>query len=567
MHSYFKNLNFVVVLIFAAFFISGCATYGTGIKACIENVEAANYQKAEEELNKALKPDGKDRLLYYMELGSIQRLGGKYPQSNLSFETAENFSEELYTKKAKDVLASMLLNPRQGSYPGNDLENIYLNYFKAINYMDMAMDAGCFNSSEEELFENAQVELKRLDYKLDSYEIQKGNYKNVKDKKETNFFNLLNIFNKFKGNLLDKDWLKFREDAHARYLSGVIYELSGDYDSARISYHNSAELYEQGYAKQYELDSEITERAWFDTIRMMIKTGNWENEWPQYAKEKLSPEKRIKLKNLSDKKGQIIVIEHFGFAPQKKELNLFLNAEPASQSLYLYPVLTGEPEERDDQRAWFFLLYADKGVFSAIKNYSNGGLYGVVKGIQRKTISLGPLWKVAQDMGLISAIGDTGIRINVPYYSPLRADTGISIIESGNMEKKLIRCEDLGKIVLQTQLLNAGKELNASLARAAMKSVIAFASASQFGQNAIVFGQLFSSLTSAAETRSWLMLPREIRINRFFVEPGEHEVQITTKTKNGTILDSRTKKFDVKEGEIKVWTKRTFNHSKKQEKK
>ncbi|MGM0419192.1 MAG: hypothetical protein ACQEQS_10755, partial [Thermodesulfobacteriota bacterium] len=263
-----SNIKFVLLSVFLAFIVSGCATYGQGVKKSIDNIKKGEYQVAEQEMKKALKPDGDDRLLYYLELGSLKRLSGEYSESNFKFETAEKIAEDLYTKRAGDVLSSMLLNPRQSAYPGNDFEKIYINYFKALNYIDMAKV-----KQDKASFEDAVVELRRLDYKLKSYEVEKGNYKEVEDKKKQTFVKLLNIFKKFQGSWIDQDWLKFREDAHARYLSGVIYEMNKDYDNARISYQNAAKLYEQGYVKQYSLDEKITERAWYDAIRMMIKSG------------------------------------------------------------------------------------------------------------------------------------------------------------------------------------------------------------------------------------------------------------------------------------------------------
>ncbi|MGE4519809.1 MAG: hypothetical protein AB7E04_09915 [Desulfobacteraceae bacterium] len=552
------NLKVLLMLFFIGIAVSGCATYGQGVKKSLDFVKQGNYPLAEEELKKALKPDGDDRLLYYMELGSISRLGEKYSVSNENFETAEKIAEDLYTKRSKDVLSAMLLNPRQSPYSGNEYENVYLNYFKALNYMDMGLKGSL---EAKTCLENARVELRRMDYKLKSYEIEKGNYKEVEDKKKKTLVKLLDIFSKFQGNWLDKDWLQFREDAFARYLSGIIYEISGLYDDARISYSNAATLYEGGYVKQYDLDPQIIERAWFDTARMMIKSRSYrKSEWKSFASRKLSPEKVAELEKYSSSNGEIIVIEHLGLSPQRKELNLHLNVDLNTKSLYMYPVLTGQPSDKNDQRAWFFLLYADKGVLDIVNNYSSGGLSGTVKGLQRKTIGIGPIWSVAENIGLIGALGNGGVRVTVPYYSPLKKEFGLSKMVVNGELRYLVKGEDIGQLGLQNQLLNAGKDLNEALARATMKNLIAYQAGGQLGDLALLGGKLAAAMTSAAETRNWLMLPSQIRVNRIDVPPGDHSVEITTHDVSGQVISTIKENVNIKPGEVKVLFKRTIGN-------
>lgn len=552
------NLKVLLMLFFIGIAVSGCATYGQGVKKSLDFVKQGNYPLAEEELKKALKPDGDDRLLYYMELGSISRLGEKYSVSNENFETAEKIAEDLYTKRSKDVLSAMLLNPRQSPYSGNEYENVYLNYFKALNYMDMGLKGSL---EAKTCLENARVELRRMDYKLKSYEIEKGNYKEVEDKKKKTLVKLLDIFSKFQGNWLDKDWLQFREDAFARYLSGIIYEISGLYDDARISYSNAATLYEGGYVKQYDLDPQIIERAWFDTARMMIKSRSYrKSEWKSFASRKLSPEKVAELEKYSSSNGEIIVIEHLGLSPQRKELNLHLNVDLNTKSLYMYPVLTGQPSDKNDQRAWFFLLYADKGVLDIVNNYSSGGLSGTVKGLQRKTIGIGPIWSVAENIGLIGALGNGGVRVTVPYYSPLKKEFGLSKMVVNGELRYLAKGEDIGQLALQNQLLNAGKDLNEALARATMKNLIAYQAGGQLGDLALLGGKLAAAMTSAAETRNWLMLPSQIRVNRIDVPPGDHSVEITTHDVSGQVISTIKENVNIKPGEVKVLFKRTIGN-------
>ena len=53
--------------------LSGCATYGNGIQQALNAVDTGDYDKAASAISSSLKDTGKDRLLYYMEMGVVER--------------------------------------------------------------------------------------------------------------------------------------------------------------------------------------------------------------------------------------------------------------------------------------------------------------------------------------------------------------------------------------------------------------------------------------------------------------------------------------------------------------
>lgn len=551
------KLKHSLICLISGIIVSGCATYGNGINKSLNSMEQGDYKKAEEEIKKSLSPKGCDRLLYHMELGTIKRLDKNYLESNSSFETAERISEELYTKNSKEIFTSLFINSRKTAYSGKDFEKVFLNYFKALNYL------GLNSRSKYNDFQESIVELKRLNFKLNSYEFEKGSYKDVKSSENEKFTILLKIFRAFQGKIIDYNWLKYREDAYFRYFSGVIYELAGEYDSARIDYEKAAGLYERGYIKQYDLDGELAEQAWFDTIRMMIKSGGYENWWPDLAKEKLSRNKFIELNKLNNKNGEIIVIQHLGKIPQRKELNLHLSAKKGLSSFSIRPVPVGTNQEINDQLAWFGFFYGDKNFVSLIRSYSSDNLYEFLDGIGTKTIWLGPFWEKIEKIGLAEAVGEDGVRITIPYYPPIRSLYGNSEVKIGKKRKTLLRGESLGSIAIQSQLLNTGKDLNIELARSSLKLLLAHEAGEKIAGGSAkdffsIAGKIAASASSAAETRNWLSLPLEIRINRISVPPGEHEVKLITMDKNNMVLSEETEKIKVNPGESKIWIKRTF---------
>lgn len=554
-----SRLRWGVVLV-ALLYLAGCATYGEGVDKALLQVEQGEYQKANQSLEKNLDSSGDDELLYHLEIGSVEHLAGNFQASNTHLEKAHSLADSLRSKQASDYLAAAMANPREMAYMGNDVERVYINYYKSLNYLMLAQQAGDADARDD-FMEKAQIELRRLDNTLSSISFEKGNYKEVADKEQKTFTKLLDLFKKFQGNWLDEDWLVFREDAYVRYLAGALYEKNGDLDDARIAYQRAAELYEQGYTKQYQLQGGMAERAWFDAIRMMRQSGDWEGEWQRFAADKLAQKWRDRLDDYGPDTAQLLVVQHLGMMPQRKEMNLHLTAQPAQQALTLKPVIGGSPQEKQDKRSWFFLLYADKGVMNMLTSFRDGGLQGVADSFSSKTISLGPAWQLVEELRISQAIGSTGIRVTVPYYSPLRTACNGSYLEvNGKRQGEFQQAENMYQLFLQNQLLNAGADLQSAMARATLKNVVgAEAGAAIGGFWGRLGGKLLASGTSAAETRNWLTLPYQMRVIRVPVEPGKHTIGITTVTQSGNRIAHRQRSIEVEKGDIQVLVERTMD--------
>lgn len=562
-----RAICFGIFGLLIAAFLAGCATYGKHIQEPLHCVCSGNYPAAREALEKELDPGGVDRLLYYMELGTVDHLGREFESSNRRFEEAERIGDDLYTIRMHEILKSMLTNPRNSDYAGLAFERIYINYYKLLNYL-MLSQAARNDSKRAQYLEDTRAEAKRLDFRLSALELEKGSYKELRDSRKRTFVQLLQIFNKFRGKWRDEGWLVFREDALAQYLAGMVYEMNGQYDDARISYQKAAELYEGGYVEQYQLDGSMTEQAWFDTVRMMIASGGYENERRRLSEEKLSPDMRSRLKSYDQNPSEIVVIEHLGKIPQRKELNLVLRVLPGKESLILTPIPTGKGQEAIDQLSWFFLLYADNAPLDLLKNYAIGGLGQMIQGVIQKTIWLGPAWELAEELHIPQAIGREGVRVTVPYYPPIGDPPGDSLVDvDGRDRGSLIRAESLAQLALQNQLLNAGSDLTQALARAAIKNVLAAegvrAVAEEVSDNKLIHGLIrlagkgVATTTSAAETRNWLTLPREVRIIRIPVSPGRHKVALKLHT-GSSCHTIKTHSFKLEPGEMRVWVQRTF---------
>ena len=299
----------------------------------------------------------------------------------------------------------------------------------------------------------------------------------------------------------------------------------------------------------------------------MKKSGGWESEWPTLSEDKLNTRWRDRLKDYAINTSEIVVIEHQGLVPPKGELNLHLYSDPISQSLIIRPVLTGTEIQRQDQFSWFYLVYADRGIFDMIRSYAHGGLYSLVPSIfSGHRVDMSLMWPIANQIGLIEAMGTIGIRVTVPYYPSLRnPPESTLVVVDGESVGPLIKSESLAQIALQEQLRNAKLDMRSALGRESLKTITAHLAANELTESNqdLLFGLLVGlaskatvAVTSQAETRSWLSLPYSIGIKRIPVSPGVHTIDLNPQNGVGT-----SDTVSVAEGQIFVLQERLISLS------
>ena len=146
-------------------FLGGCSslqTQKTQYAGIDRLLEKANYSKAISQVKLAREKKAythKDRVLYFLDLGMLLHWNQQYEQSNLMLEKAERAIEQNLTKSLSRSATSLILNDNLLPYAGEGYENVYLNAFKALNYLALGQT------------DNAFVEIRRIDLKL--VELQK----------------------------------------------------------------------------------------------------------------------------------------------------------------------------------------------------------------------------------------------------------------------------------------------------------------------------------------------------------------------------------------------------------
>ena len=539
-------------------FLSGCASYGQHIRGGLDAFAARDYETAIKSMDETFSDDSDDRLLRHMELGLLNHLAGHIVQSDQNLDKAEEIADELYTHRLKDVLATMLVNPRNGPYRGADFERVYIPYYKIMN----ALGQSAHQKQWSDALTAARVASRKSDILLSAIRNKEGDYQDLRDKKKQLFSKFLDVFSTVMGTPPSRDEFIFREDAYIRYIAGLVYELNGEYDNARISYEQAARLYEEGYAKQYGLNQTIVREAWFETARMMKKAGGYDNELARIVRTKLSAEQGEALKSGVDG-GQLLVIQHIGMVPRRKEMNLIASINKRDRELVVRLLPMGTVQDRQDQAAWFYEMYSDKGLLEFLENYTEGGLLKVLWNTREKEVPLRPVWHLAQNSGLVDALGQ-GIRVTVPYYPRVLPDYRTSTVRIDDGQPiDMIDAESLARLAVQSQIVSANEDMNEALSREALKSVLTLNALKGNGQETSPLAGLAASLitmvTSAAETRNWLTLPSAIRIRRIPLTNGAHEVTIQTNRTGGGTYDLTRKQVTIRNGETQVLEVRSLS--------
>ncbi|WP_394181743.1 hypothetical protein [Marinomonas posidonica] len=538
--------------------LSGCATYRDDIEVGLSHAKQGEWKAAEDNLTDALN-NSQDQLLYYMEIGSLAQNQGDFERSNALLEKAERLSDTFLEESLSNRTWALISNPRQSNYRGSGVERVYISYLKSLNYLALAEQAESL-TKQRQLLDSALVEARRIDIKLNEIRAQTPSYEQLDAKKDQAFYEkAISWLSRFYTGRLDRDKFLYRDDAWARYMEGLQYEISDEYDDARISYQKAAELYQNGYAEQYNLPAVTAERAWLDTIRMMKKTGFEAAEIAQTIQAKLSPDMQETLQTYQPDSAELVVLEHQGFVPDKSEMSLLLYAEPWAYSLVLEPLHGGGRMEDNDAFRWFTMVYADINPLNMIANYKAGGAWGAFSGVFTKRVILGSgIWQQLEQSNIDTLLTQQNIRVTVPYYRRFtldQHDTHLTV--SKQIEKTdSLRMTSLADIAFQEQLANAQRDIYESMIREFIRSWLAFRITSEVQDEGAAMllnfiGQISVLATSAADTRNWLTLPAQVRLTRTPLKAGKYQPTYETNGKQFSLGET-----SLKANKIKVWNLR-----------
>jgi hypothetical protein len=390
----------------------------------------------------------KSLVLYGMDRGMLLQLAGDYQQSNTVLEQAEEELDRLYTRKIRTEALAFMTNDTALAYEGDPYEQVLVNVLKALNYTALGQ------------WQDALVEARRIDHRL-----------NVLSDRTT-----------------DKN--AYREDGFARYLSGILYESTGDVNNAFIAYRNAYETFE-------------TTRAWAHTtvphqLRVdLLRTAEALHFTQELAEYKhVFPDTRWETSQSLQQLAQVVVISYNGRAPRKEDQ--FLDLPISLDALQL--------------------VLLNRGLSQANRQSNRGVdtvLYGLNGHVVRVALPRLAPQKTQVPVDRVSLIPDngTGVTVNTELVHNVTAlaEKALSERMAGITVKALARAATkfaLAEGVMRGAQQAAGKDAGPWVG--------------------LLVGLLAKGLAVASEEsdkRSWQTLPDEIHLARVWVPPGSYQVQ------------------------------------------
>ena len=224
--------------------LSGCAAFRSYDKELTQTTNLAGAGKVDDaikQLNKDNSGKNKD-LLYYLELGMLERFVARFPDSQTAWKSADQTVQEWARLAQTDPskllpgAASYIVNDKVRPYEGHDYEKVMLLTYIALNYLAMGQ------------YDNARVaikqthELEAVISDLRSKETQRVQQEASKEGARTNFREL----NGYPVQTIDNPAVNALKNSYqsalSHYLAGFVYESLDEPSLAAPGYRLAIEL-------------------------------------------------------------------------------------------------------------------------------------------------------------------------------------------------------------------------------------------------------------------------------------------------------------------------------------
>ena len=415
-------------------------------------LEAGETEKAYTNLEKNApkKPD----IPFLFELGLVAHYANHFQESNAAFDQARDIAEDRYTKSISKEATSLVTSDKLRPYPGTRYERLLSHYYRALNYVYQGQ------------LDGALVECRRATA----------------------------LINYFKG---EDEKYDFFGAGFLAYLSGVLFEATGEWNNAYISYKQAAEYYRNAEKKTgVKMPADIGGSL----VRLARKLGfldELERYQEQYGKFSPRPANT----------GELILFYESGYVP------------PKGEDALTFPIL--KTDDVDDAKFVPTLI----------------GRHGMVY----EEIELEYLLRVA-----IPTIDS-----NRPHLSGIE-------VAVGDMKTRGMLVEDVENIAIETFNTQRPIILFRTLGRALLK-YLAYRKAKKENEALGLLVNLAGVVTEQADTRSWQTLPNQIFMVRMSLPAGTHTLNLSFLGENGRVrVRDSVPDIKINSNRITFWNHRTY---------
>ncbi len=262
--------------------VISCASYTDETREVVSSYRGGQYATALQKLDSSdVKEQSRNRLLYLLERSRILDRMGQGDESRKMLLRADQVVDQLYTTSISKTAASFVYNDAASDYAGEDYEKVAIHTMLAHSFIAEGNLAA------------ARVEAARINTRLG----------------EINSF-------------YDENKNKYKEDAYARYLSGIIYEALGEDDNAIVDYRSAMKVYEGDYRRYF--DTEAPDHLVEALARLLIKRNRADEARILREKYRLSDLEKDGKDRSKDTKGEVVVLHEQGLIARKERTEFVL---------------------------------------------------------------------------------------------------------------------------------------------------------------------------------------------------------------------------------------------------
>ena len=223
--------------------LSGCAAVRSYDAELYVTLERASSGAVDDAIRLLESNNQRDKdLLYYLELGMLERLGGRYEESQKAWKSAaarievENAGGLAEASAFVRGVSSYVVNDKLRAYPGHDYEKVMLLTYTALNHLALGdLDGARVAIKQAHELEAQIAELRARQYaEIEESARKRGAHKSFK---ELNGYPIETIDTP-EVNALRNGY----QSALSHYLAGFIYEALGEPSLAAPGYRLANEL-------------------------------------------------------------------------------------------------------------------------------------------------------------------------------------------------------------------------------------------------------------------------------------------------------------------------------------
>jgi hypothetical protein len=145
------DIRKIIAVLLITILVTSCVSY-VDLSSTDAYLRRGQYIKAYDSLESSLGrlAAAQGPLIASYDLGMLARLTGDWKRSNELLSDAEQRIRDAYTRSITASIASFIVNDNTEEYAGENYEDIYLNLFKALNYLHLGQ------------YESSLVEIRRM---------------------------------------------------------------------------------------------------------------------------------------------------------------------------------------------------------------------------------------------------------------------------------------------------------------------------------------------------------------------------------------------------------------------